>query len=675
MHNPLSLVIAFIALWCIGFSTHAQEITTLADDRVGSNEEFLSLKQAYENRRPVIVSENVWNNHPLEGYVQAWKLLSELKQSQNTNTKLEKLRTFQKAHQGEFVADYFTREWLASQAQELHQKNQWKTFTKIRNELHLYRNDPEFICWSMYHDLQSATSTKIKKISQAAIPLFKQPAFENNAVCKRTFNLLIEVNPSLGFTRLVTLMQLNRGHQAKTVLQSLIKHKRLPKAQATMAFSRPNTWYKKYRRQINHQNKYVALIAAYRLSRTDLSKATFVANALNKRLNREERGAIWGHIGYTAALRQNPKALTWYRVADSTVCRGRYAANQEACLEWQIRSALKVENWKLVNRYISRLPKSTQQKDTWLYWQGRALAAMGQAEAAKKQWQQITNVRTYYGKLAAQALGHSITYQPQAETQVTQEQLASIKDKSFSRAIAFYDMGLYSWGHREWNWGLKNLPDVERLIVAQWAFDHDRLDRMINTAVPVASRLPVSHGILYPRPHEKTIHQFALRFNLNEDWIYGLIRQESRFMVLVSSSAGANGLMQIMPATAQWIAKQLEQTNFQRDDIYKIDTNIQFGTYYLRSLLDRLDQNMVLATAGYNAGPQRAKQWRSSLSKPTEAAIFIETIPFTETRGYVQNVLANTVEYASRTEKPIGNFKDWLGVISPKPLDDSEEPI
>ena len=130
-----------------------------------------------------------------------------------------------------------------------------------------------------------------------------------------------------------------------------------------------------------------------------------------------------------------------------------------------------------------------------------------------------------------------------------------------------------------------------------------------------------------------------------------------------------------MPATAQWIAKQLEQTDFQRNDIYKIDTNIQFGTYYLRSLLDRLDENIVLATAGYNAGPQRAKQWRSTLSKPTEAAIFIETIPFTETRGYVQNVLANTVEYASRSEKPIDNFKDWLGVISPKPLDDSEEPI
>ena len=198
---------------------------------------------------------------------------------------------------------------------------------------------------------------------------------------------------------------------------------------------------------------------------------------------------------------------------------------------------------------------------------------------------------------------------------------------------------------------------------------------MINTAVPVASRLPVSHNMLYPRPHERIIQQFARWFDVNEDWIYGLIRQESRFIASVSSSAGANGLMQIMPATAQWIARQLEQTTFQRNDIYQIDTNIQFGTYYLRSLLDRLDQNVILATTGYNAGPQRAKQWRATLTKPIEATIFIETIPFTETRGYVQNVLANTVEYASHGEEPIEDFNRWLGVISPKPLDDSEEPI
>ena len=181
--------------------------------------------------------------------------------------------------------------------------------------------------------------------------------------------------------------------------------------------------------------------------------------------------------------------------------------------------------------------------------------------------------------------------------------------------------------------------------------------------------------MLYPRPHERIIQQFARRFDVNEDWIYGLIRQESRFIASVSSSAGANGLMQIMPATAQWIARQLEQTTFQRNDIYQIDTNIQFGTYYLRSLLDRLDQNVILATTGYNAGPQRAKQWRATLTKPIEATIFIETIPFTETRGYVQNVLANTVEYASHGEEPIEDFNRWLGVISPKPLDDSEEPI
>lgn len=675
MHTPLFLVIVFLVLWCASCDAFAKTEATFASDKATLAQEFLTLKKAYESHHPVSFSQTEWADHPLIGYVQAWSLLTEIKQLPTITEKIQKLDAFRESHQGEFVAEYFTREWLSSEAQELHQKNQWKTFDKVRNELKLSRNDPEFVCWSIYHDLQSATSTKIKKISQTALPLFRQSTFENNAVCKKAFNLLIDVNPSLGFNRLVTLMQLNRGHQAKVVLESLIKHKRLPKTLATMAFNRPNTWYKKYRHQIDRQNKFVTLIAAYRLSRSDLNKAAFVAKALNKRLNREEKGALWGHIGYTAALRQNKNALAWYQIAGTATCRGRYAANQQACLEWQVRTALKAENWKLVNQYIQQLPKSLQQKDTWLYWRGRALAIQGQPVAAKKLWEQITNVRTYYGKLAAQALGRTIVYQPMAEAQITQEQVAAIENSSFSRAIAFYDLGLYGWGHREWNWGLRNLPDVERLTVAQWALEHGRLDRMINTAVPVASRLPVSHNMLYPRPHERIIQQFARWFDVNEDWIYGLIRQESRFIASVSSSAGANGLMQIMPATAQWIARQLEQTTFQRNDIYQIDTNIQFGTYYLRSLLDRLDQNVILATTGYNAGPQRAKQWRATLTKPIEATIFIETIPFTETRGYVQNVLANTVEYASHGEEPIEDFNRWLGVISPKPLDDTEEPI
>ena len=153
------------------------------------------------------------------------------------------------------------------------------------------------------------------------------------------------------------------------------------------------------------------------------------------------------------------------------------------------------------------------------------------------------------------------------------------------------------------------------------------------------------------------------------------MRQESRFIAAARSSVGANGLMQIMPATAKWIAKELEIDNFKPETIYEIETNIYFGTAYLRSLLDRLGNNIILATAGYNAGPNRASRWQQSLTGTTEGAIFIETFPFTETRNYVQNVLANTVEYAHEQDEDIASFRQWLGVINPEDQKTVEENI
>ena len=157
---------------------------------------------------------------------------------------------------------------------------------------------------------------------------------------------------------------------------------------------------------------------------------------------------------------------------------------------------------------------------------------------------------------------------------------------------------------------------------------------------------------------------------LDEAWVYGLIRQESRFITNARSSAGASGLMQLMPATAKWVAKKMGMQNFQKTLTTEIDTNLALGTYYLKHVLTSLDNQPLLASAAYNAGPGRARQWRDV--KPLEGAIYAETIPFTETRDYVKKVLSNSMYYASVFGQRRQSLKQRLGIVAPK--QNSEKP-
>jgi soluble lytic murein transglycosylase len=175
-------------------------------------------------------------------------------------------------------------------------------------------------------------------------------------------------------------------------------------------------------------------------------------------------------------------------------------------------------------------------------------------------------------------------------------------------------------------------------------------------------------------------HDFALRFitpfrddikrasaerGLDPAWVFGLIRQESRFITDIGSSAGAQGLMQIMPATGRWIADKLEQRNFRIEHLHEARTNIRFGTFYLRNVLDDLDGSPVLASAGYNAGPRRPQRWRETLSGPVEGEIFAEIIPFNETRDYVKKVLANATLYAALLSGEPQSLRARLGRVGP----------
>jgi soluble lytic murein transglycosylase len=168
-------------------------------------------------------------------------------------------------------------------------------------------------------------------------------------------------------------------------------------------------------------------------------------------------------------------------------------------------------------------------------------------------------------------------------------------------------------------------------------------------------------------PHRNELRNILQQHELDEAWVYGLIRQESRFIADIKSHAGAAGLMQLMPATAEWVAKQLGIQDFRQSIIVDVNTNLRLGTYYLKHVLSTLDNQPLLASAAYNAGPGRARRWRDSI-RPLEGAIYAETIPFNETRDYVKKVLKNSMYYAKVLDHghDAPTLKERLGVVAAK---------
>jgi soluble lytic murein transglycosylase-like protein len=269
----------------------------------------------------------------------------------------------------------------------------------------------------------------------------------------------------------------------------------------------------------------------------------------------------------------------------------------------------------------------------------------------------------FYGQLAGEELGVLTTAPPRAAPPTEAEMAEARGNASLARAQRFYELGLRVEGNREWSYGLRGLSDRQLLAAAELARQRGLLDRAVNTAD--RTRQEHNYDLRFVAPFADKLNSSAREQSLDPAWVYGLIRQESRFVMDARSSAGASGLMQLMPATARWVARKMGVRDFSPAQINELDTNLQFGTFYLKSVLDDLEGSPLLASAAYNAGPGRPKSWRNTLSRPVEGAIFAEIIPFNETRGYVKAVLSNATYYAALFSGKPQSLKAMLGTVRP----------
>ncbi|MGO2278882.1 MULTISPECIES: transglycosylase SLT domain-containing protein [unclassified Psychrobacter] len=318
-------------------------------------------------------------------------------------------------------------------------------------------------------------------------------------------------------------------------------------------------------------------------------------------------------------------------------------------------AAIRFSRWDDVVEAISKMNGETQREAQWQYWLARAYEQSSDSSkrnTSKKMYQNLAKSNDYYGLMAKDKIGQRFDASRLGGSNLpnvsTADRARVMQDANFARAFALYNSDASrGYANREWNWAVKQARDNrdDNLIIAaaRQAYDMGWLDRAIY-AIDNTDRVD-SLALSHPMPHQSAVVRYSESAGIDPAWAYGIMRQESRFVSSARSNVGASGLMQVMPNTAKYIARNLGET-YSASRANSGDTNIRYGTWYMGDILGKLNYQPVLATAGYNAGPNNAKRWQPVYGS-LAADQYVESIAFPETRNYVKHVMENATIYGS----------------------------
>ncbi|XBD48378.1 transglycosylase SLT domain-containing protein [Acinetobacter thermotolerans] len=350
-----------------------------------------------------------------------------------------------------------------------------------------------------------------------------------------------------------------------------------------------------------------------------------------------------GYIGGTTVMKNNfnREALNYLDLS-----YGLPFSPEEA--EIYARQAIRFSAWESLIRAIDAMSVNQKQEDRWQYWLARASEQRGDAsskKAAETIYRKLVQGDDYHNLLARDRLGQ-LTLSPQMSQPSAQAMQRLNQDIHFRRAFALKNINApATYINREWNWAVRQAylkkDDDLLLAAAKRAHDMGWHDRAIYAADRTASKHNYSYR--FPMPYQSYVVTHSQNAGIDPAWAYGLMRQESRFNTVARSHVGAGGLMQIMPDTAKLVARQMGET-YNPAALSDMNTNIRYGTFYLSTIQRQLSNSPVLATAGYNAGPNRARRWQPEF-QGIAADQYTETIPLTETRDYVKHVMTNATHY------------------------------
>ena len=614
--------------------------------------------------------------HVLEPWAAYWELRARLDDASSSE-----VRQFLSRYAGTYQEDRLRNDWLMV----LGNRRDWATFETEQVHYRM-RDDRELRCYELVLNHQKNPAGFGPESVKEVLNLWRSMLQADDG-CTLAAERLLEdrkIKPLEVWRKARLAVENNRPVTARNAVQ-LVAPKLLNTLKDLQA--QPAKFLNQHNAHPRNAVQELVVLALVKLASSDPDEAyKQMQRTWSIHLTTEERHWVWGAIGRQLAMRLDGDALKAFELA-----RSDHDLTDDM-LAWKVRAALRAgatPAWKAVESAIMAMDVSQRQEPVWVYWLGRALHARGHKDQAQTLWEGIASVKGFYEQLALEELGRSIQM-PARPLPPTAEEMAQTRaNPSLQRAVKAIGMGLRAEGVREWNYGTNlvnaqgqsgRMTDREMLAAAHWACELEIWDRCINTSERT-SMSQMDPALRFPMPFQAAVVQRAKEINLDPAFVYGLIRQESRFIMDARSHVGASGLMQVMPATARWTAKKIGMKNFSLDQINQRDTNIAIGTAYLKLVLESMDNSMAMAAAAYNAGPSRPRRWRApdqGKGPVLEAAIWAENIPFNETRDYVKKVLANTTNYAALISGQPQSLKARLGKVGPRealaPPEDADLP-
>ena len=646
----IAALVCIVAVALPGYAARAQAVDVARNDQA-----VLDMAQAFKlgERKQLAQLLPQAKGSLLEPWAAYWDMSLRLDQADKAEIESVLAR-----YAGSYQEDRLRADWLL----QLGRNREWATF---RTQLPLYRmaDDRSIQCYALWSDYLASGADVAKQLQELWLA-----QREPDEACADAAQELIKARnmPAQAAWLRARLGMENDRLKVTTQAVATLDTKWVKTVAAI--YQSPAKYLNDKLTALRPQTREFVSLALIRLAYLEPQDAAVEVDKLQWRaqLTGEERSWIWGVIGKRAAQKGQDNALSYYQ-------KGRLDQMHEDQVLWALRAALRAGQWAQVEAAFAALPPALRAEPTWVYWQARAVLAQKPSEAARAQalasLQSIAGIRGFYEQLALEELGQRSTLPPKPLAPTPEEKEIARKNPGLQRALYAIALGLRSEGVREWNYAISlhtkgGMDDRSLLAAAELACHAEVWDRCINTSD--RSKALIDMEQRFPMPFKAGVLARAQSIGLEPAYVYGLIRQESRFVMDARSVVGASGLMQVMPATANWTAKNIGINDFTPAKLTDRDTNIAIGTGYLKLVLDTFQGSMPLAAAAYNAGPSRARAWRGASGAPVlEAAIWAENIPFNETRDYVKKVLSNTTLYAAMISGQPQSIKARLGNVGP----------
>ena len=582
-------------------------------------------------------------SHPLAMWVDYWELSNRLGEVQQAE-----VTTFSARWPDSYVEDRLRNDWLL----ELGRRRDWANFAAEFPRFRM-NDDREVTCYALLVDHLAG-----KDVREAALTawLAQRDADDGCALMATTLYGANQLTADDVWRKARFATDANKPRAARQAAALISAD--TAKAVGELSDS-PARFLARSGSARDRTSANLTALALMRMAATDPdAAATELTQRWEKALPPNLSAWSWAMVGKQSAMKLRPEAADQFqRAARQLADSGSELDWPEETLAWKVRAALRADNgkvrWQQVMQAVNAMSPADQRDPAWMYWKARALIAVAKDSQdsqdspamlalSRELMRAIAGQLNFYGALAAENLGQPVFMPVRPAPIAPEERYAALQHPGLARSLQLISLGLRNEGVREWNYSLRTMSDRELLAAAQLACDREIWDRCINTSE--RTRIEMDIDQRYPMPFRKDVTARAREIGLDPAYVYGLIRQESRFITDAHSSVGASGLMQVMPETARWTAKKIGLA-YTPSLIADRDTNLKLGTAYLKLVLDEFGGSQALAAAAYNAGPGRPRKWRDG--PVLEAAIWAENIPFTETRDYVKKVLSNGAYYAA----------------------------